>query len=276
MDILPVVPRASGTASPFNGTAMVLPRLAQPGFLADDPFSAYLLSLSDPASQALAAVTRAAPATAGAAGKVGLGAVAAALLGSVTGPAAEAGLPVNPGPAAAALAAEPAQIPAQAAPAAASLPLVEDLPVAEAAAEPEAAVQDAGTLSAEARAAELADDAVTAAKAAVAAGNATLNTLLATGAAAVVSAGSAGIATDATAKFMGAGAQAQPSASAAAYQAIQNAIPAVNGVQGASAMAANTSSNPQGRASVQAGVTRPVAMVPAVNPAGASMIDFMS
>ncbi len=39
---------------------VVLPPLTQPSFLANDPFAAYMLSLTDPASIAQAALTRAA------------------------------------------------------------------------------------------------------------------------------------------------------------------------------------------------------------------------
>jgi hypothetical protein len=120
------------------------------------------------------------------------------------------------------------------------------------------------------QASQLADDARAAAIAAAAASNAATNAFYAANASGAVSQGSASVATDATAKYMGAGAMGLPDRAMSAYLAIQNAIPAVGGVLAASAMAANTSSNPQngtpGRAQSQ---------VPAMTNGG-NFFDFLS
>jgi hypothetical protein len=217
-----------------------LPALDLPGSQSAGPFEAYLRSLTDAAAQALAALNRSAAAPAASA--AGKGTVLTALVAGAASPGLDAPSPFNPGPAAAALAAAPYAAQSQAASTA--------LPLAQAAGnedDAQARTAEAATTDAS-RSSELAADAITAANAAAVASLAATNAFWAAGAASQVASGLSGVATDATAKFMGAGAMGQPVAVLSAYQDIQRAIPAVSGVLAISAMAANTSSNAQDRA----------------------------
>jgi hypothetical protein len=268
----------SGSPAPF-GFAASLPRLAQPGYLATDPFSAYLLSLTDPATQALDALTRsvAAPAAAAIASRTAASPVLTALLAS----AASAGVaavpanspalpapvvPANPGPAAAS----------------AALPLVQTEATEDAGTEPDAlagdaaAARDAAASSAQSSLnADRVADAIAAANAAAVASLAAIAALYASNAASTVTGNSQSLATDATAKYMGAGAMGQPATDLSAYQVIQNAIPAVSGVLAASAMAANTSSNSSAQSFVQTAV-RPPARIQVRPFAESSGLDLLS
>lgn len=277
--------QASGKAAPIGGIAASLSRLSQPDFLANDPFAAYLLSLSDPAAQVLVALARsqstpAVPATSRA------GSAASALLAGLVGsvpPAtaliagtAAAGISPSVLDGTAALAASvAASSPAQPSQAGAltdaTAPTAEDTANADLTAAADARAAEAGAAN-DSQTARLADDALTAANATTVAGNAAINAFYAASAAGAVTQGSASQATDATAKFMGAGTMGLPDRALSAYLAIQDAIPAVNGVVGAAAMAAYTSSNPQNSAYAQA---QRMPQVPAMNP-GAGSFDFLS
>jgi hypothetical protein len=248
MGVVLASPQVPAGAGLVNGYLAALPRLTQPSFLTGDPFEAYLLSLTDPAAQALAALQRSAatPAAAPAGSAVSRSAVLKALVAGAASPGLGAASPFNPGPAAAAFAAAPGQAAIMAA--STALPLAQAAPAAGSEADTQAQGRAADTAAAEAiTAANAATDAITAANAAAVASLAAANALRAAAAASEVASGLPGLATDATAKFMGAGAMGQPAAVLSSYQEIQGVIPAVNGVLATSPMAANTSSNPQGR-----------------------------
>jgi len=262
-------PQVSAGAGLASGYLAALPRLTQSSFLTGDPFEAYLLSLTDPAAQALAALQRAAIAPAAApAGSAARSAVLTALVAGAVSPglgAASQGQaaasPFNPGPAAAALAAAPGQASALAA--STALPLAQAAPAAGVEADAQARSQAAQTAADADRNAERAADAITAANAAAVASLAAANALRASAAASDAASGLPALATDATAKFMGGGAMGRPEAVLSGYQEIQGAIPAVSGVLATSAMAANTSSNPQGRAFGRTAAHLPALAVPA-------------
>jgi hypothetical protein len=250
----------SGNPSAVAGKAPAQPLLAQPGFLSAQPFAAYLLSLTDPAAQALAALSRAVTAPAAAPSGTGLGAgvsAVTALLTTGAVPALAAASPV----------AAREGAPERAATASAALPLVQAFPDAgtdtqasSAVNQAEPVVQDAAEREAEASAANAPQTAN------LAAAGVAANVSAGTSPADAVAADSAELAVDATAKFMGAGVMAQPARALSAYQAIQDAIPAVNGVLAASAMAAYTSSNPEGRDFGQTAGAHPAPGVPAPRP----------
>jgi hypothetical protein len=231
--------------------------------VASEPFNAYLLSLTDPASEALAAITRGAiyptPQTPAAvpAGSVIRGQVAAAMLATATGPALGPVSTGNPGPAAAALAAAPGQMAAAAAPALVS---PAQAPESEESAAPNPSPPPEPSSDATAA------DATATAAAATAAANAGTT-------ASAAALDPPGVATDATAKFMGGGTLGQSEVALSTYQAAQDAIPAVSEVQSAAPMTANTSTNSRGRTSAQPSTVRQAPRAPAAKPSGAGL-DF--
>jgi hypothetical protein len=282
---------AKGLYNPAN-----LPKLDLPTYQAADPFDAYLLSLSDPAAIAAAAVTRLAtagntatangnPASAalrllagtGATGATTLaGAVAQALgatgqdtgAGSVaTAALTGAVLAGNGSDALTALAGTQAL---DAQNAAADAATAAEQAYADGAATDAAASDQAAKQQADAQAAALAAQNAVATPAAVAAMAAVLAD--ATGAAR----SDYDRATDATAKFMGAGSLSQAGAAGLGQTgpAAQDAIPALNGVGAARFEAANTFSygNPQERAFGQHAARTPA--VPFLNPLEGSRVDI--
>jgi hypothetical protein len=261
MNVLSAPALPTGSSAQLTDWVATLPRLSQPSFVASEPFEAYLLSLTDPASEALAAITRGAvyptpqtPAAAPAsAGSVIRGQVAAALLATATGPALGPVSTGNPAPAAAALAAAPGETAAAAAPAL--------LSPAQAPGSGESAAQNPSPSpepSAEATA--------TAAAAATAATTATTTT---TAIAAIQD--EPGLAADATAKFMGGGTLGQSMAAPSTDQAVQEVIPAVSEVQSTAPMTANTSTNSRGRTLAQAPAVRQALKAPTPKPGGAGL-----
>jgi hypothetical protein len=288
MALQAVTGQASGNAATIGGIAASLSRLSQPDFLANDTFAAYLLSLSDPAAQVLASLTRSqsAPAVPAAVSPAGsaASAVLAGLSGSVPPATALIATAATSGPSpavldgAAALAASvaassPAEPPQAGADALtdATAPTSADTANADLAAAADARTADANAAN-DSQTARLADDVLTAANAATVAGNAAINAFYAASAAGAVTQGSDSQATDATAKFMASGTMGLPDRSLSAYLAVQDAIPAVNGVVSAAAMAAYTSGNSQNDAYAQA---QPTPQVPAMNP-GAGSFDFVA
>jgi len=266
-------------------------------FQANDPFAAYLLSLSDPAAIAEAALTGLASSTAAsssAATTANLGKALAATAGTGTGTGTDLASAVT---LAAALVRQvpalssPAAVPDAATSAAATDTSALLLAAAQA---PEA---QAGTLQAEQTAAASANanaDAAAAdtaarvqadAAAAQNAANAAPAAATTTALAAVLAADTGGVepwsqAVDATAKFMGAGVMAQMADGTgglgAGAQPPQEVIPAVNGVNAAPPMAANTYSNPQERAFGQSAPHQPLAPAFPLNPAEGSRLDITS
>lgn len=268
MNLQPVTAQTFGSYSPMGGSPAAQTDPAQAGFQAAQPFEAYLLSLSDPASQALAAKAGAGATTASGSGSAASTLVATAAA-SVLG-AASAASPVPQPDGTAQLVADAANAYAQASLGSAAEP---DTGTA-AAVEPDTGAQDAADAAKTAESLQsdqLATDRLTAANAAQVAASAAANALVASDAANAVDAGSPGAAVDATAKFMGAGAMGLPDRAMSAYQAIQDAVPAVSGILSASAMAANTSSNPQSRMFGQTG-----AGSAASNPSAVFALDLLS
>lgn len=254
MDVSAV--QAVASVSPNSGTGAVLPRLAQSGFLANDPFAAYLLTLSDAASIAQAAIT------------------------GQTGTQTAVNKPASNRQAQAAAApplAQAASVPAAASSlsAAGVLAYATALALGTAAPDTSAAaatgVPAAGSAAADTPAAsvgstanaEITADAVAAAATAVAPGAAETSPL--------EDAGS--LATDATAKYLGGGILGL-AGTISRDPAELDAIPAVSGVLATPALAANTYSNPQNRAFGQA-VAQPSPLVAAAGQAGAPSLDLL-
>jgi hypothetical protein len=279
---------AQGVSNPAN-----LPKLSLPTYQAEDPFNAYLLSLSDPAAIAEAAASRLAATGAGGNGTTnaalralagtgtGANALAAAVAqalgltgqangeGSITGAATALSstvLATTGGDALTALAGTQALEAANAATDTTTAAAGSTYATGAAA---DAEQSDAAARAqADAQAAALAAQNATATPAAVAAVAAVLAE--ATG----VTRADSDRATDSTAKFMGAGALAQvgDAGLGQAGLAAQDAIPALNGIGAARPMAANTYSNPQERAFGQT-TARPTA-VPFLNPLEGSRVDI--
>jgi len=275
-----------------------LPRQDLTQFQADDPFSAYLLSLSDPAAIAQAALANLASSTSaattattaanlsrllaagsGTAGTSTASAVtlAASLIRQLPGMAsADSALAAT-----AQAAANPPGLDATAALlAAAQAPSAQtDTSAADAASV--LAAQQAQTDAQDADAAAQAAAAQAAAQNAAAAAPAAATS---TAVAAVLAADTPGVdiwsnATDATAKFMGAGALAQLAGAGgnlAQGPPPQDVIPAINGVVGAQPMAANTYSNPQERAFGQGGAQQVAVPFQAASPLEGSRVDITS
>ena len=276
MDIQPVNSQAQRPVTPALKNAASVFKLTQDGFAAQEPFAAYLLTLSDPVAQALSAMAKAstAPATGNRAGLA-----AAALLASgastVLGDAATADLSVPFSPATVLPAASAALATAQLSLAAGNgtdtTATATTAPAVAAAtgADPADAARAADASAAFAnQTAQLASDASAAANAAAVADAAAGNALAGANAANAVAEGSGDLAVDATAKFMGAGVLAAPDRALAGAAALEDIIPAVARSQAATAMAAYTGSNPQARTPAQP------PQVPALNAAQAFELDI--
>jgi hypothetical protein len=230
--------------------------LSQPGFLTGDPFAAYLLSLSDAATQALAAVDGrdaaapdAANAALAAAARTATAARIAAAAAASTAAAATAAHPASPGPAAA--------TPASAAigPAPAQASAVQDTATSELLevatdANPAAPAQAGATAP---PTAPLADE--TAADAAAAAGAA-----VAASAASPAAQDAGVLGSDATAKYLGGGSLGQASGLRPEPAKGEETIPAVNGISSVPAMATSTSGNPRARTSTRFNVAAPATL----------------
>ncbi|MGA2079460.1 MAG: hypothetical protein ABSH53_02425 [Holophaga sp.] len=273
MEIRPVWAQAPGSLPRADGVAQTLPLLSQPSFTADDPFAAYLLSLTDPGSIALAAILKAATPGPGAPARMaaaGTAAVAASALGAAVqtqaGAAAAlsaaAGAGAGPadllafaqafGTAAAAAGTNPSDLVAGSAPAS---PYAPANPYADAIAAETARSDSQAAAQANATSAALAADRIAADQAAVLAGEASTNAFYAARSADDMAQGAAGLAVDATAKFMGAGtlartAGADPEASQAAstYQSVLESVPAVDRAPSFPSLGAQAQSSPQNRA----------------------------
>jgi hypothetical protein len=276
MNVQPVGVQSASSLSQASELAATLPRLSQSSFLADDPFAAYLLSLSDAASLAMAAITgrNATPAAASPA------AGAAPSPGEALTASARQGHPVSAAlRAAAALVASPAATSTEdsvlSAVYAANLPATVGAPLAGASDAAGAAVattpDDANTLPA----VQVSADAATAtALAAESAPAATADQTVS-----VPGAGEpldpAGTATDATAKFMGGGILSASASFGSGPAKPEEVIPAVNQVLASTPMAANTYGRPLGRGFAQPLATRPVAPAPVPAIADTSTVDLL-
>lgn len=294
MNTQPVSSATVNLASQALRNPASLPRQDLTQFQADDPFSAYLLSLSDPAAIAQAALANLASSTSaattattaanlsrllaagsGTAGTSTASAVtlAASLIRQLPGMAsADSALAAT-----AQAAANPPGLDATAALlAAAQAP----------SAQTDTSAADAASVLAAQQAQTDAQDADAAAQAAAAqnAAAATPAAATSTAVAAVLAADTPGVdiwsnATDATAKFMGAGALAQLAGAGgnlAQGPPPQDVIPAINGVVGAQPMAANTYSNPQERAFGQGGAQQVAVPFQAASPLEGSRVDITS
>ena len=210
MDVHPATPLIAGALAPMGGYRNGLPSLAQPGFLTPDPFDDYLVSIHNPAAIARVAIARLATPSAAA------GDMAASLTPTPAVPGGE-----TPD-AAAAMASTPVDF-------------AQEYPDSSA---PEGAT-----------AREPEPPATGAAPPANAASLAT-NALFEADAASQLAQGSGRLATDAAARFMGAGQQSglalDQTAGLATYGEALKAIPAINGLASSAGLAANTSS-PQNR-----------------------------
>jgi hypothetical protein len=271
MNVGAVGAQVLGSPSQTSGIASPLPLLSQPGFLTGDPFAAYLLSLSDAAAQALAAVDGrdaaapdAANAALAAAARTAIAAKAAAAAA-----ASAAAHPASAGPAAASPAPASANPASQAAAAASPVQgaLAGSATGLDASTEPgpEAAGQGAASAPASTLATEPAADVAAAAGAAASAGGP-----------AAQDAGTLG--TDATAKYLGGGFLGLASGLRPALAKDQETIPAVNGIASVPALATSTSGNSGARTFTRSS-GRPPATLPVVPPAGAGegpKLDFIA
>jgi len=256
-------------------------RVTQPAFPFPDPAAAYRLTVSEPTAQAMAVLARVRTG----ASAVPSGALAGTLLTSLSASTTAATLAIAD--AAQSALGTGTSLADNASPAAAAEPLalVQTSPDSGAASgtgasDPAAqeaadAAQAAETGRAD-QAARIAEDSRSAANAASVASLAALNALYAFSAARAVTADLPSQATDATAKFMGAGTLALPDRSMGATLAAPNVIPAVNGVLPASGMALNTSGNPQDQAYGGATEARQRPLVPALNPTETFRLDLTS
>jgi hypothetical protein len=234
MDVDPVTPLNSGTLATMGGYRYEPSPMSQPTFMAQDPFDAYLVSLTSPAAIARAAILRqtaaAAPATSRNPGtNEGYAAYAAASLAPI--PAVATGGSER---AAAAMAATPVDFAQE----------IAAIPVPEAG---EAPAQGSDTpMGNPAQTIPPANDSAPAANAASPAANEPYEA----DAASRLAQGSGSLATDAAAKFMGAGQQSglepDQTGGMAAYAEALKAIPAINGTASSAGLAANTH-GPQGR-----------------------------
>jgi hypothetical protein len=216
MDINPITPLNSGTLATMGGYRYGLPSLSQPSFLAQAPFDAFLNAITNPAAIARAAITRQT------ARVVSAGSTSTPALAAVTS-AVDVATPPAPILEAGDATADEASAPVDFTQGATTIP----------AAPPGGAA--AQTTPSEADPAPAANIASLAA-----------NALYEADAASQLAQGSGSLATDAAAKFMGAGQQPNQTAGLAAYEEALKAIPAVNGMAPSPALAGNTSS-PQGK-----------------------------
>jgi hypothetical protein len=309
MNVLGVGNQTGATYAGVNAYQATLPKLSQVAYLAQDPFGAYLLSLSDPAAEALAAITNT-TGNGNAATSNGAGAQASAETAAIL--AAGTALAANPEPAAepatyapaVATAAQAAGIPAEAAQALAGAAGTSAADTGTGFADTEsAAAEDAARAARDGNATALDTDAqerqaaLNSANAtqandlaanAIAAGTATAAADAANRSAMAgavvgdqVSRDAGGLATDATAKYMGAGAMniqaggADPVRALAAYQAAQMEIPAVNRLNAAPALAAY-SGNAQSQAFAQNPAAQTTTFIPAAHRAEGARIDLIA
>lgn len=265
MAIGPVGAQENRLTAGLNPGSSMLSAQTQTAAQVDDPFVAYLLSLSDPIDILRAAIARAAAGDGQATRSALPAALAANALRATTLTAPGAAAAVQAAGAVATRATDRlgfAQSAAQAAqegvaglaqPSGAGAQA--SATAASAAAGPSAstAIENPAVTS----------DPVVQDLATLAANTAALNAYHASTAASAVSEGAADRATDATAKYMGAGALAQnqgpgsaAALAAAAYQAFQEVIPAVIATPSSSALSANAESAGQSRTPVNPGLGR--------------------